>query len=213
MVTASGARWLGVGAVLAAVLAVTGCGHAATAVPPAAASPTADQAGAQRVRAALLTASELPLGFQQQDSADASAMGCDDIDRVYLGPGTTARAAVSFLHAITQSYVNETISLQPGRAAASVTAFGHAPIDCAAFAGGTGVRYRVTALPGVARYGDATAAVRITAAEQEARPVDLVAVRVGDLIVIVANAESGKVDTALTNTVVSRAVTKARRTS
>lgn len=208
--TASGARWFGVVAATAAALVVAGCGHAATSTPTAAA-PTTDQTAVRRVHAALLTPAELPLGFQQQDAAEASAMGCASIDRVYLAPGTAARAAVSFLHAITQSFVNETITLQPGQAAASVAAFGKAPVDCASFAGGTGVRYRVVALPGIGRYGDATAAVRITSAEREARPVDLVAVRVGDLVVIVANAESGGVDTSLTRTVVARAVDKARR--
>jgi hypothetical protein len=73
------------------------------------------------------------------------------------------------------------------------------------------VSYRVTALPGIRRYGQATAAIRVTAAQQEARPVDLVAVQVGDLVIVIANADSGRVDTGLTQTLVQRAVDKVTR--
>jgi hypothetical protein len=212
-VTASRARALGSVAGLAAVLAVAGCGHSTHGTPPASqpAKPSSDPAAQQRLHRALLSAAELPLGFEQQDSAEASAIGCAGIDRVYLAPGITARAAVSFDHTITHSYLNETISLQPGAAAASVAAFGRAATDCATFAGAQGVPYRVTALPGIRRYGEATAAVRITAAARESRPVELVAVQVGDRIVVVANTDSGQVDTGLTQTVVQRAVEKVSR--
>jgi hypothetical protein len=212
-VTASGARAVGIVAALAAVLAVAGCGHAERTAAPAAqpAKPGLDGAARQRLHRALLSAAELPLGFQQQDSSEASAIGCTGIDRAYLAPGITARADVSFAHSITHSYLNETISLQPGAAAASVAAFGRAATDCARFTGVQGVPYRVAALPGIKRYGQATAAVRITSAEQEARPVDLVAVQVGDRVVVIANANSGRVDTGLTSTVVQRAVDKISR--
>ncbi|MEN3358426.1 MAG: hypothetical protein V7637_2408 [Mycobacteriales bacterium] len=210
--TAPGARAIGLAMVAATALAVAACGHSAgTSGTPAAASPTPDQAAAQRLRGALLTAAELPLGFQQQDSAEASAIGCADIDGAYLAKGVTARAAASFAHAISQAFVNETIALQPGQAAASLIAFGRATAECATFAGEYGVTYRVVGLPGMGRYGDATAAVRVTSTEREARPVDLVAVRLGDMVVIVANAEAGKVDSGLTKTVVARAIDKARR--
>jgi hypothetical protein len=204
---------VGIVAALVAVLAAAGCGHAARTAAPAVqpARPGLDGAAQQRLQRALLSAAELPLGFQQQDSSEASAIGCAGIDRAYLAPGITARAAVSFAHSITRSYLNETISLQPGAAAASVAAFGRAATECARFTGAQGVPYRVAALRGIKRYGQATAAVRITSAEREARPVDLVAVQVGDRVVVIANANSGPVDTGLTATVVQRAVDKVSR--
>jgi len=210
-VTASGVRGFGIVAAAVTALALAGCGHATSSGAPVAATPSTDQAAQQRLRGALLTAAELPLGFQQQDSAAASAIGCADLDAAYLSKGVTAQVATSFAHAISQTFVNETLSLQPGQAEASVAAFGRAISECSAFSGESGVRYRVAGLPGIGRYGDATAAVRVTSAEREARPVDLVAVRLGDLVVIVANADAGKVDSGLTKTVVARAVDKARR--
>jgi hypothetical protein len=71
----------------------------------------------------------------------------------------------------------------------------------------------VSALDGIPSYGDATAAVRVTSRLREARPVDLVAVRLGDTVVLVAHADAGAVDPELTRTIVSRAVEKARRGS
>lgn len=214
--TAMGARAVGILAALVvplSALLVAGCGPGGGDAAPArqSAAPATDAAAEQRLHRALLSAAELPLGFEQQDSVAASAIGCAGIDRAYLAPGITARAAVSFAHTITHSYLNETISLQPGAAAASVVAFGRAVTECATFTGAQGVPYRVTALPGGQRYGQASAAVRITAAEREARPVDLVAVQVGDHVLVIANAASGKVDAELTATVVRRAVDKISR--
>jgi hypothetical protein len=204
-------RSSGIVAALVLLAGLSGCGRS-TSGPPGAPGPTADAAAQQRAQRALLSSAELPLGFQRQDgSTAATAIGCPDIDRLYLAPEAVARAAVSFGHAITDAFVNETISVQPGTAAANVAAFGRAATDCRAFAGAQNASYRVSALPGIRRYGEATAAVRVTAAEREARPVDLVAVRLGDTVVVVANADSGQVDTDLTQTIVRRAVDKVRR--
>lgn len=207
----SAARAAGIVAAAAVLVAATGCGPERRAGAPAVAGP-AGGAAQRRLDAALLTVAELPLGFEREDAAGAAtAIGCPDIDRLYLNPGT-ARASVSFGHTISDTFVHETISVQPGSAAAEVTAFARAPAECRAFTGGQRVAYRVTALTGFPRYGDASAAVRVTAAVREARPVELAAVRLGDAVLVVANADAGRVDTDLTGTLTARAVAKLRRT-
>ena len=61
------------------------------------------------------------------------------------------------------------------------------------------------------RYGDGSAAVRVSSGLKEARPVELVAVRLGDTIVAVAAAGAGTEDAQLARTVVDRAVAKVGR--
>ena len=187
---------------------LAGCGsdRAPSAAAPAVAGPTREQ-----LERALLTQAELPLGFQRQDGGgDPTAIGCAGIDRLYLAPDTTAHATVSFGHTTTSAFVNETIAVQPGKAAANVDGFRRAAQDCRAFSGAGQVQYRVAALTGIPAYGDATAAVRITSRLREARPVELVAIRVGDMVVLVAHAEARTVDTDLTRTIVARAIEKVR---
>lgn len=197
--------------------AVAGCrgGSAAAPVAAASAAPTVDPARGlteAQARAALLSVGDLPLGFQAQDGAgDAAALGCAGIDGVYLPGGAAARAAVSFAHSLSPAYVNETITTRPGgAAAAALAAFGRSARDCASFAGPDGTAYRVAAVT-VPRWGDGSAAVRVTSGLREARPVELVAVRLGDTVVAVAAAGSGAADAALTRTVVDRALAKIAR--
>jgi hypothetical protein len=192
--------------------ALAGCGHDRSAGPPAA--PVAAVAGQtqRQLERALLTEDELPLGFERQDGGgDATAIGCPGIDRLYLARGTTARATVSFGQATSAGFVNETIAVQPGEAAANVDGLRRSAQDCRAFSGAGEVRYQVFTLDGLPSHGDATAAVRVTSRLREARPVDLVAVRLGDTVVLIAHADAGAVDTELTRTIVARAVEKARR--
>jgi hypothetical protein len=200
-------------AIVAAMLSVTlaGCGSD-RAGPPPAAGPGGAPAGPtqQQLQRALLTQAELPLGFERQDSGEATAIGCAGIDRLYLAQDTTARATASFGHSITSAFVNETIAVQPGKAAANVDGFRRATRDCRSFAGAGQIQYQVSALPGIPTYGDGTAAVRVTSRLREARPVELVAVRLGDAVVLVAHAEARSVDTDLTRTIVARAVAKMR---
>lgn len=197
----------------AAAVAVAGCTADATPAPVAAsaAAPTADGSGP--LAAALLTVGDLPLGFTAQDStAEAAALGCAGIDGVYLTAGTAARAAVSFAHSLTPAFVNETITSRPGGAAAAALAkFGAAATDCARFAGPDGTTYRVTAVE-LPRYGDGSAALRVTSGLKEARPVELAAVRLGDTVIAVAAAGAGTGDADLTRTVVDRALAKLTRT-
>ena len=202
--------------VLAAV-ALTACGghsedRPAPSTPPAPGS--AAGLTAAQVERALLTVTDLPLGFQAQDGApDASALGCAGVDQVYLPAGTAARAAVSFGHSLSAAFVNETISSRPGGGAASaLAAFARAARDCASFTGPDGTTYKVSALK-LPSYGDGSAAVRVTSTIREARPVDLVAVRVGDTLLAVATAGAGKEETQLTRTVVDRALAKLARTT
>jgi hypothetical protein len=199
----------GTAAVALSLVALTGCAHHSTgASPPAAATGGMTQ---QQAAKALLTQAELPLGFEQQDGGgDATAIGCAGIDRLYLSQDTTARASVSFGHTLSSAFVNETIAVQPGKATANVDGFRRAAQDCRAFSG-SGQQYQVTPLTGLPAYGDATAGLRITSQLREARPVELVAVRIGDTVVLVANAEAGAVDTELTRTIVARAVQKLRK--
>ena len=63
------------------------------------------------------------------------------------------------------------------------------------------------------RYGDGSAAVRVTSGLREGRQVDLVAVRVGDTVVAVATAGAGDGDADLTRTVVDRALVKLARST
>ena len=164
--------------------------------------------------AALLAVDDLPLGFQAEDDpSDATALGCAGVDRVYLPAGSTARAAVSFGHSLSAAFVNETISSRPdGGAATALGTFALAARDCASFTGPDGTRYRVTSLQ-LPRYGDGSAAVRVSSALREARPVDLVAIRVGDTLVAVATAGAGGDENQLTRTVVDRALAKLHRTA
>jgi len=200
-----------------AAVALTGCGsHSeATPTPPAAPAP-GQPAGltSAQARDALLTVADLPLGFQAQDGTpDATALGCAGVDRVYLPAGAAARAAVSFGHSLSAAFVNETISSRPGgEAAGALAAFARAARDCASFTGPDGTAYKVAALT-LPRYGDGSAAVRVSSTLREARPVDLVAVRVGDTVVAVATAGAGQEETELTRTVVDRALAKLARSS
>jgi hypothetical protein len=199
---------------LAAVLAAgaAGCSGTATPAPVAAATPApaADPSG---LAAALLTVGDLPLGFQAQEGAgDAVALGCSGIDGVYLSAGAADHAAASFAHSLSPAFVNETITLRPGGAAATaLAAFGTAAKDCAQFAGPDGTSYRVTAVP-LPHYGDGSAAVRVTSGLTEGREVELAAVRLGDTVVAVAAAGTGDGDSDLTKTVVDRALAKLART-
>lgn len=189
---------------------VAGCSGAATPAPvaPATAAPAPDSAA---LAAALLAVGDLPLGFQAQEGAGTTAaLGCAGIDGVYL-PGSAAHAAVSFAHSLTPAFVNETITTRSASsAAAAVTAFAAAATTCARFTGPGGTEYRVT-LVRLARYGDGSAALRVTSALAEGRPVELAAVRVGDMVVAIAAAGSGSGDAALTRTVVERALAKLKR--
>jgi len=198
-----------VGVVLS-LFTLAGCGHDPNVSPP---RPATDGGSTQRqLERALLTQAELPLGFGRQDGgSDATAIGCAGIDRLYLAQDTTARATVTFGHALNAAFVNETIAVQPGKAASNVDALRRAPQDCRQFSGPGQIQYQVSELTGFPSYGDATGAVRITSRLQEARPVDLVAVRLGDTVVLVAHADAATVDTDLTRTIVSRAVERARR--
>jgi hypothetical protein len=203
-------RAAGALAAVALVAATAACtGEPAAAPAPPAGSPTADAAPLQR---ALLTVADLPLGFQAQDSApEASALGCAGVDQVYLPAGSTARAAVSFGHSLSPAFVNETISSRPdGGAAQAVTAFARAARECATFTGPDGTKYKVAALA-LPSYGDGSAAVRVSSALAEGRPVDLVAVRVGDTLVAIATAGAGAEEAQLTRTVVARALAKLAR--
>jgi hypothetical protein len=201
--------------VLAAVVAVgaAGCSGAGAPVAPAEAATAAPATESASLTAALLAVPDLPLGFQaQQGGAAAAALGCAGIDGVYL-PGSAAHAAVSFAHSLTPAFVNETITQRSAAsAAAAVTAFAGAVRSCAHFAGPDGTAYTVTAV-GLPRYGDGSAALRVTSALAEGRPVELAAVRVGGMVVAIAAAGSGADDGALTRTVVDRALAKLRAAS
>jgi hypothetical protein len=186
-------------------------GPAAAPAAPRPGSPAADSAPLQQ---ALLTITDLPLGFQAQDAApDATALGCAGVDSVYLSAGTSARAAVSFGHSLSAAFVNETLSSRPGGGAAEALAgFARAARDCASFAGPDGTRYEVSALK-LPTYGDGSAAVRVSSALKEARPVELVAVRVGDTLLAIASAGAGAEEAQLTRTVVERALAKLARST
>jgi hypothetical protein len=210
-VTLTAARLAGVLAAAAVIVGLSSCAHSTHASPaPPPPSAGTDAGAQQRLQRALLTAEELPLGYEAESGGGTDAIGCPGIDRVYLAPGATAKAQVSFSHALSQSFVNETLLVWPGDAAAGIDAFGKAATSCRSFTGNTNVTYRVTALS-LPRFGDGSAAVRVTAAQREARPVDLVATRVGDTMIVVANANAGTIDPELTSTVVTRAVAKVRR--
>ncbi|HEY6746290.1 MAG TPA: hypothetical protein VI357_11300 [Mycobacteriales bacterium] len=199
-------------AALAVVAAgAAGCSGAGASAPAvAAAAAPAPPSESAELTAALLAVGDLPLGFQAQEGAGTTAaLGCAGIDGVYL-PGTAAHAAVSFAHSLTPAFVNETITTRPGpAAAAAVSAFAAAARTCARFTGPDGTAYTVTPVP-LPRYGDASAALRVTSTLAEGRPVELAAVRVGDEVVAIAAAGSGAGDGALTRTVVERALAKLR---
>ena len=201
--------------VLAAALAaaLAGCSAAATPAEVAATSAVPAVTGPGPLTSARLTVDDLPLGFTSQEgSADAVALGCAGIDGVYLAAGTADRAAVSFAHTLNAAFVNETITSRPGGAAeAALARFGAAATDCAWFTGPDGTAYRVAAVA-LPRYGDGSAALRVTSGLAEARPVELAAVRLGDTVIAVAAAGTGRGDADLTRTVVARALAKLTRT-
>lgn len=203
-------------AVLAALIAgcaiaVAGCSGAGTATPVAAATPAADR-GDRTLAAGLLTSADLPLGFQSQDGAGAAAaLGCAGIDGVYLPAGSSAHATASFAHSLSAAFVNETVTLRPGGAAAgALTRFGAAATDCGRFSGPDGTRYTVTPVS-LPRYGDGSAAVQVRSGLTEGREVELAAVRVGDVVVAIAAAGTGDGDGALARTVLARALAKLSR--
>jgi hypothetical protein len=205
-------------AVLVAFVAVcavgaAGCTAVAGPATPVAAATEPVAAGSSGLTADLLSVSDLPLGFQAQDgTAAAAALGCAGIDGVYLPAGASEHAAVSFAHSLSSAFVNETISRRPGGAAvAALAAFGAAAKDCARFAGPDGTAYTVSAVT-LPRYGDGSAAVRVTSALAEGREVELAAVRVGDMLIAVAAAGTGAGDADLTRTVLDRALAKLTRT-
>jgi hypothetical protein len=200
-------------AALAAACALLAAGCSGAGAPTSmAAAATATPGTDPGLTAGLLSAADLPLGFQPQDGAGAAvALGCAGIDGVYLPAGAVPHAAASFGHSLTPAFVNETITRQPVRAAtAALAEFAAAAKTCARFAGPDGTAYTVTAVT-LPRYGDGSAALRVTSGLAEGRPVELAAVRVGDMVVAVAAAGSGGDDAALTRTVVDRALAKLRR--
>jgi hypothetical protein len=206
-------RAVGVLAAAALVGTAAACSGEPAAAPAATRSGSlaADSAPLQR---ALLTVTDLPLGFQAQDAApDASALGCAGVDAVYLAAGTSARAAVSFGHSLSAAFVNETLSSRPGGGAVQVlAAFARTARDCASFTGPDSTRYEVSALK-LPTYGDGSAAVRVSSALKEARPVELVAVRIGDTLLAIATAGAGAEEAQLTRTVVDRALAKLARST
>jgi hypothetical protein len=199
-------RVLALGAAVIA-LGAAGCSGGGPIAPAAAAATAASATESAALRAALLGAGDLPLGFQPQDGAGTTAaLGCAGIDGVYL-PGPAAHATVSFAHSLSAAFVNETITQRSGpAAAAAVTAFAAAATRCASFTGPDGTAYAVSPVH-LPRYGDGSAALRVTSALAEGRPVDLAAVRVGDKVVAIAAAGSDS-DGALLQTVVQRALAK-----
>jgi hypothetical protein len=206
-------------AVLAALaagcaVAVAGCSGAGTPVPAAAATPATPAAAGNdaELAAGLLAVADLPLGFQPQDGAGAAAaLGCAGIDGVYLPAGSSAHATASFAHSLSAAFVNETVTLRPGgAAAAALDRFAAATTDCGRFSGPNGTRYTVTPVS-LPRYGDGSAAVRVRSGLAEGREVELAAVRVGDVVVAVAAAGTGDGDGALARTVLDRALAKLSR--
>jgi hypothetical protein len=201
-------------AALAAACALLAAGCSGAGAPTSmAAAATATPGTDPGLTAGLLSAADLPLGFQPQDGAGAAvALGCAGIDGVYLPAGSSAHAAASFAHSLNSAFVNETISLRPGgAAAAALTRFGAAAKNCARFAGPDGTDYTVAAVS-LPRYGDGSAAVRVRSGLTEGREVELAAVRVGDLVVAIAAAGTGDGDGALARTVLDRALAKLTRT-
>ena len=206
-----GVRAVLVALVAGSAVAVAGCSGAGTQTAAAAATRAAD-GGGDTLAAGLLTSADLPLGFQPQDGAGAAvALGCAGIDGVYLPAGASARATASFAHSLSAAFVNETVSLRPGGAAAAALArFGAAAKGCGRFAGsdGTGYTVRSVSLP---RYGDGSAAVTVRSGLAEGREVELAAVRVGDVVVAIAAAGAGDGDGDLAKTVLDRALAKLSR--
>jgi len=202
-------RAAGVLAAVALVGTAAACSGEPAEAPAAATRSGTPGADSAPLRRALLTVTDLPLGFQAQDeAADATALGCTGVDAVYLSAGTSARAAVSFGHSLSAAFVNETLSNRPGSGAAQALAgFARAARDCASFTGPDGTRYEVSALK-LPTYGDGSAAVRVSSALKEARPVELVAVRIGDTLLAIATAGAGAEEAQLTRTVVDRALAK-----
>ena len=196
--------------VAGSAVAVAGCSGGGTQAAVAASTQAAG--GDQALAGGLLTAVDLPLGFQPQNGAgDAAALGCAGIDGVYLPAGASAHATASFAHSLSAAFVNETVTLRPGGAAAAALArFGAAAKDCGRFSGpdGTGYTVRQVSLP---RYGDGSAAVTVRSGLAEGREVELAAVRVGDVVVAIAAAGAGDGDRALAQTVVDRALAKLSR--
>jgi hypothetical protein len=197
--------------VAACAVAVAGCSGVGTTVPAAAATPV-PTSGDSTLAAGLLTVDDLPLGFQPQDgAAGAAALGCAGIDGVYLPAGSSAHATASFAHSLSAAFVNETVTLRPGGAAAAALGrFAAAATACKRFSGPDGIRYAVAPVS-LPRYGDGSAAVRVRSGLAEGREVELAAVRVGDVLVAVAAAGTGDGDGALTRTVLDRALAKLSR--
>jgi hypothetical protein len=196
--------------VAASAVVVAGCAGAGPTTAAVAATQAAD--GGAMLAAGMLTAADLPLGFQPQDGGGAAvALGCAGIDGVYLPAGASGHATASFAHALSSAFVNETVTLRPGgTAAAALARFGAAAKDCGRFSGpnGTGYTVRPVSLP---RYGDGSAAVTVRSGLAEGREVELAAVRVGDVVVAIAAAGAGDGDEALARTVLERALAKLSR--
>jgi hypothetical protein len=197
--------------VVGCAVAVAGCSGAGSEVAAAAATSAAGSVD-RTLAEGLLTTADLPLGFQPQDGAGAAdALGCAGIDGVYLPAGAAAHATASFAHSLSEAFVNETVTLRPGGAAAAALArFGAAAKDCRRFSGPDGTGYTVTAVS-LPRYGDGSAAVRVRSGLTEGREVELAAVRVGDVVVAIAAAGAGDGDRALAQTVLDRALAKLSR--
>ncbi len=199
-------------AALGCAVGLAGCGQAGPGVmataPPGPTAPPA--AVVDRLRRQLLSAADLPLGFQpEQAGGPPSALGCAGIDRLYLTPAATPRVSATFAHAFSDEYLDETITT-PGSAASALEAFGRVAVACRTFAGAGRVAYQVTALPSMPSFGNGSAAVQVTAALAEARPVDLVAVRVGDTVLVIAHANARRVDHTVTAALTRLAVDKLR---
>jgi hypothetical protein len=180
----------------------------------AAAPPTRAQ-----LQAALLTTADLA-GFRYgHDAATSVQGGCPALD-TGLDPGARVTVQVLLEKTGNGPYVRERLILYSGHSAAgtAVASVRGAPSACPTFVVTDPVvgklEYTVTPLS-VQRYGDETAAVRLTAVSERYPSIrsyeNLVVIRRGAVVILVAHTSVTTIDNSLTSAAVSTAYARASR--
>jgi len=208
-------------------LLITGCGKGSADRAPSTSSTstgtasTAPAAGGNQLRdeqlkAALLTAQEMPSGFtvdtDEHTGAPNDAKGCATLSGIQPSPGTAHSAQIEFTKGQTGTLVSESLLQQDeAQAKATLNQFATAASGCPTFKSGI-ISYTLSVLA-FPKLGDDTLALHM-AGTAAGVPVgiDLVEVRRGGVLMLVANAGVRTVDTALTESVARAALSKVDKT-
>lgn len=185
---------------------------------PPASVPTASESSALDLSSALLTTDDLP-GFSVADdpAAGEAPEGCAGLQ---FDPesGASAHAQVLFKQSDLGPFIRERLLRFPSDGAEGLVAKVRSAADtCRSFTTrdqmvGT-LEFKVSTLD-IGSLADATAAIRLTGRPKDFNITlfqDLVAVRLGNVVILVSNVSPGAIDTSLTRAATRKALARLRK--